>query len=68
MSDLPMSNKTPEMKAFIESLFPGTTQAISEHRCPVCKQPIGPFRDALSRKEYTISGMCQSCQDDVFGA
>ena len=25
------------------------------------------FRDDVSRKEYAISGMCQSCQDDVFG-
>lgn len=25
------------------------------------------FRDKLSAKEYTISGMCQDCQDDVFG-
>lgn len=24
------------------------------------------FRDDLSRKEYTISGMCQQCQDKVF--
>ena len=27
-----------------------------------------PFRDDLSRKEYSISGMCQDCQDEVFGA
>jgi hypothetical protein len=26
------------------------------------------FRDDLSRKEYQISGMCQRCQDDIFGA
>ena len=25
------------------------------------------FRDELSWKEYTISGMCQKCQDDIFG-
>ena len=25
------------------------------------------FRDDVSRKEYAISAMCQSCQDDVFG-
>ena len=24
------------------------------------------FRDALSMREYTISGMCQECQDSVF--
>ena len=26
------------------------------------------FSDDLSRKEYQISGMCQKCQDDFFGA
>jgi len=25
------------------------------------------FRDPLSFKEFTISGMCQECQDSVFG-
>lgn len=37
--------------------------------CPVCGLVIDPgeFRDALSRKEYVISGMCQRCQDEVFG-
>jgi hypothetical protein len=29
--------------------------------------PFTPFRDSLSNKEYTISGMCQACQDQVFG-
>lgn len=26
-----------------------------------------PFRDALSWKEYGMSGLCQTCQDCVFG-
>lgn len=26
----------------------------------------GEFRDELSRKEYSISGLCQKCQDEVF--
>ena len=25
------------------------------------------FRDELSEKEYTISGLCQECQDEIFG-
>ena len=25
------------------------------------------FRDNLSRKEYSISGLCQDCQDEFFG-
>lgn len=42
-------------------------------RAPIgCGQPLGNleehFRDDLSLREYQISGLCQKCQDDVFGA
>jgi hypothetical protein len=40
---------------------------IDKKICPLCKKPVGVFRDALSRKEYGISGICQECQDGVFG-
>ena len=38
--------------------------------CPFCKKAVNvdkDFRDDISRKEYKISGLCQSCQDDMFG-
>ena len=37
--------------------------------CPTCNRKINPqhFKDPLSFKEFTISGMCQKCQDEVFG-
>lgn len=37
--------------------------------CPPCKTPRKEmkFRDDLSKKENDISGLCQSCQDDIFG-
>lgn len=63
----PMENKTPEMIEAIEGMFPGTKQAIAEHKCPLCKETIGPFRNAKSQKEYQISGMCQVCQDSIWG-
>jgi hypothetical protein len=42
---------------------------VEENRCPHCVKPIvaSDFKDALSRQEYTISGLCQECQDKVFG-
>ena len=40
---------------------------VEEVRCPFCNEEKGPFRDELSRKEYEISGLCQKCQDDVYG-
>ena len=35
-------------------------------RCATCGGEIGVFKDKQSKKEYTISGMCQKCQDGVF--
>ena len=32
-----------------------------------CAGPATQFRDDLSRTEYGISGLCQTCQDKVFG-
>jgi len=32
-----------------------------------CNKQIKGFRDELSRKEYQLSGLCQECQDRVFG-
>mgnify|MGYP003140692575 CR=1 FL=1 len=44
---------------------------IEEGTCITCDEARGliatSFRDDVSRKEYAISAMCQSCQDDVFG-
>jgi len=36
--------------------------------CPLCGKPIkiSGFRDELSLREYTISGLCQKCQDRIF--
>lgn len=39
---------------------------IKQGVCPSCKQPIGKFKDVLSRKEFGISGLCQMCQDKIF--
>ena len=41
--------------------------AVAEASCVTCKGEASSFRDSLSKKEYTISGMCQSCQDSIFG-
>jgi hypothetical protein len=37
-------------------------------RCPFCQDPIlaNLFKDKLSIDEWTISGLCQKCQDEVF--
>lgn len=35
--------------------------------CPFCSKPVGEFKDEISKKEHEISGLCQACQDSVFG-
>ena len=45
-------------------------QVVHEGRCMCCDSTgniATSFSDDISRKEYSISGLCQSCQDDVFG-
>jgi len=43
------------------------TASINNDICVMCGKAVGQFRDNLSLKEYTISGMCQVCQDGFFG-
>ena len=41
----------------------------AEGKCPFCGKEIDvetEFTDELSKKEFAISGLCQSCQDDFF--
>lgn len=40
--------------------------ARTARHCSWCNKEVGEFTDALSRKEYGISGMCQGCQDGAF--
>ena len=46
-------------------------KVISSGRCAWCSSSKNKvqegFRDALSKKEYQISALCQKCQDEVFG-
>lgn len=46
--------------------FKEEVAAVEHGFCPICKKPVGPFKDELSKKEYKISGLCQTCQDEVF--
>lgn len=72
----PIHQATPKAPA-IESLLTSLTGQdrglmVALGLCVFCTdsegkpKPTGEFKDSLSEKEYTISGMCQSCQDDVF--
>ena len=48
--------------------FGEQVERFEQGRCTTCNKPINSdsFKNELSKKEYTISGMCQECQDKVF--
>ena len=58
----------PDLNKPAFKLMTNAAQKINIGVCPTCSKPIwiASFRDALSRKEYSISGLCQTCQDKVF--
>lgn len=68
------SDKGPEMDSFIDGLLSGMKgkrirrrETIESDTCVICSGPATQFEDELSRREYSISGMCQKCQNEVFG-
>ena len=63
--------KSPSIEDFLTALTGiSRVAAVRGGTCTSCKTTKiteDTFRDDLSRKEFTISGLCQTCQDDVFG-
>lgn len=53
-------------REIMNALFADAVKLVDQGMCPTCAQPLGEFKDELSRKEARISGMCQACQDSVF--
>ena len=43
------------------------TIALAGNECVKCGEFNLEFRDEISRKEYSISALCQCCQDGIFG-
>ena len=66
------SKKSDNMNEFLEdivsNIFGVSRKAsIKGDVCVTCKGAATTFIDEVSRREFAISGMCQSCQDTVFG-
>ena len=57
----------PDLSKPIFALMPHLADRIMCNVCTFCAVALDEFRDELSAKEYSISGMCQSCQDKTFG-
>lgn len=66
------SNKTNEMESALTGVF-GFDRREVIHKNKCAPPPIGcgelaiVFDDELSQQEYRISGLCQKCQDKIFG-
>lgn len=66
------ANTTPTKKsAAVEQILTelagiSRQDAAEQKICTWCKKPIAGFKDALSEKEYRVSGFCQECQDATF--
>lgn len=62
------SDKSPEIEEFLKEMFGvDRRKNIEEDKCVFCGRDALTFRDEKSRKEFSISGICQVCQDDTFG-
>lgn len=48
--------------------FGKEVELVENGYCPFCKKPVKmeDFRDHISRAEFKISGLCQTCQDEWF--
>ena len=59
--------KKPDLTKPVFKMFPQFRDRVANNRCPYCNKEITTFRNEKSEKEYSISGLCQECQDKVFG-
>ena len=64
-----MTPLPPDLSKPAFAIFPEAADRIMQSKCVTCENRIfnEDFRDEISCKEYGISGMCQTCQDSVFG-
>ena len=64
------SAKSPAIDALITSIFGVDRKASVENKtCAICDASVelNSFKNEISLKEFHISGLCQDCQDEVFG-
>ena len=55
--------KIPDFNKPAFRMLPESVELIKQGKCPQCFKSIKGFRDELSEREYSISGICQLCQD-----
>jgi len=58
--------KKPDADKPVFDIYPDARSSILRNECPMCGMPITSFRNIQSEREYSISGLCQMCQDKIF--
>ena len=63
--------KSPEMVAALDKISlsmygRSRSECIANQVCVCCGGPAVEFDEIYSRREFSISGMCQVCQDNFF--
>lgn len=59
------------MSTFFRELLQRRDKALQDLECVSCgakDMARDKFEDELSWKEYSLSALCQACQDKVFGS
>ncbi len=60
--------KAPAIENLLTKLNGISRQDAARQRiCTNCRMPAVEFDNHLSETEYAISGLCQTCQDEIFG-
>ena len=66
--DFPASFKSKEIESVLTAVFGRSRiETIENKSCVSCDATDVSFTDELSAIEYSIAGMCQTCQDSTFG-
>ena len=64
--------RNPALQGLLKAVSPqnlSPEEAKDQYKCAICGKSVDPdkdFRDGLSIREWSISGMCQKDQDKVF--
>jgi hypothetical protein len=62
------TNKASEIETMLTNISGRSRVAsVANNTCTWCGGPAVEFRNKISLREYRISGMCQDCQDKIFG-
>lgn len=56
------------MNKIARNMFPKSAKKFDEKKCVFCNKKIDikDFENEISKKEYAITGVCQTCQDKTF--